>query len=141
MTPDATHPTENPSRLEQEGIQAISDFTEVVEELNSRETLTSGEYKRLLDAGMRMYRATPMRIAKQANQHSRAAYLQGFLEGSRRQRAATFSYLQAEPGRVLYFRDGATRAGLWRDLRGAIRRETLIAIAAAVASMAVLGLV
>ena len=138
---DPTHATENPSRLEQEGIQAISDFTEVVEELNSSRDLTSYEYKRLLDAGMRMYRATPTRIAEQANRHSRAAYQQGVREGSRRQRAATSSYLQAEPGRVLYFRDGATRAGLWRDLRGAIRRETLIAIAAAVASVGVLGLV
>ena len=86
--PDATHPTENPSRLEQEGIQTISDFTEVVEELNSREILTSYEYKRLLDAGMRMYRATPTRIAEQANQHSRAAYQQGVRDGYIRERAA-----------------------------------------------------
>ena len=118
IMPDATHPTENPSRLEQEGIQAISDFTEVVEELNSSRDLTSDEYKRLLDAGMRMYRATPMRIAKQANQHSRAAYLQGFLEGSRRQRAATFSYLQAEPGRVLEPEPGRVPAEPGRETLG-----------------------
>ena len=79
---------------------------------------------------------------REAEEHANAAYQQGVREGYRRERAAMTSFLQAEPGRrVLYFRDGATRAGLWRDLRGAIRRETLIAIAAALASMAVLGLV
>ena len=144
MTPDATHPTENPSRLEQEGIQAISDFTEVVEELNSSKDLTSYEYKRLLDAGMRMYRATPTRIAEQANQHSRAAYQQGVRDGYRRERAAMTSFLQAEPGRrVLYFSDGAIRGAIKRDKRHkkTEKTETLIAVAAAVASMAVLGLV
>ena len=51
-------------------------------------------------------------------------------------RARTISSDEAPPAWI-----AATRAGRWRDLRSAIKRETLIAIAAAVASMAVLGLV
>ena len=123
----------------------------VVEELNSREILTSGEYKRLLDAGMRMYRATPMRIAEQANQRSRAAYRQGLREGYLRERAAMSSFLQAKPGRAIFIRDGEIRTcrtlsqkcwlAIKKDKSKAKMSETLIAVVAAVASMGVLGLV
>ena len=51
------------------------------------------------------------------------------------------AFLQAEPGRrVLYFRDGALRGAIKRH-KNKEKSETLIAVAAAVASMAVLGLV
>ena len=81
---------------------------------------------------------------REAEEHANAAYQQGVREGYRRERAAMTSFLQAEPGRrVLYFRDGAIRGAIKRDKRHkkTEKSDTLIAIAAAVASVGVLGLV
>ena len=124
--------------------------TQPADELAARElavrprmaTLDARE-KALAD-GVKRAMGRLLAAGREAEEHANAAYQQGVREGYRRERAAMTSFLQAEPGRrVLYFRDGAIRGAIKRDKRhkNKEKSETLIAVAAALASMAVLGLV
>ena len=80
------------------------------------------------------------RVKREMQQQTIQAAKKAYVDGQRIERARTSAFLQADPRRAIIHRDGALRVAIKRH-KNKEKSETLIAVAAAVASMAILGLV